>query len=366
MPPRVVLHVDLDYFYAQCEENANPKIRGKPVVVCVYSGRTEESGAVSTCNYLARKYGVRAGVPIVRAKKLLESVDAIFLPTNRAYYEAISDRIMEILRTNADAYEKLGIDEAFLDVSSRTGNDFDLGRDIAVEIKKQVFAQEHITCSVGIGPNKVLAKIASDQTKPDGLTMVKPEETEQFLSSLPVSRIPGVGKKAEERLTQLNVSTISDLSALTPTLLIEIFGKSLGSYFYHASRGVDNEPVKEREQPTQFSRIATLKQNTREPEQILPLLTELVTSVAAKMKEEGITGKSVAIIAILTDLSIHSKSKMLESPTSETRVIENAGRQLLEEYLQQAPGANLRRVGIKVSALTKQTGQTDISKFLSG
>ena len=365
MAPRVIMHVDLDYFYAQCEENANPDIRGKPVVVCVYSGRTEESGAVSTSNYLARKYGVRAGIPIIHAKKLLESVDAVFLPMNRAYYEEVSERIMDILRARADTYEKLGIDEAYLEVSSRTGNNFDSSREIAVEIKKQVFTQEHITCSIGIGPNKVLAKIASDQTKPDGLTIVKPEEARQFLSSLPVARIPGVGKKSEERLTQLNVSTIPELSALNPTILIEIFGRSMGSYLYRASRGEDDEPVKEREQPTQFSRIATLKQNTRETQQILPLLSELVNSVAAKLKEKGIMGKSITLIAILTDLSIHSKSKMLESPTSEPRVIEVAAKQLLDEFVQLTPEFNLRRVGVKVSNLTKQTGQTDISKFLS-
>jgi DNA polymerase IV (DinB-like DNA polymerase) len=272
---------------------------------------------------------------------------------------------MDILRTHANTYEKLGIDEAYLEVPSRTGNNFDSAREIAIEIKKQVFTQEHITSSIGIGPNKVLAKIASDQTKPDGLTIVKPEETQQFLSSLPVGRIPGVGKKSEERLKQLNVSTIAELSALSPTILLENFGKSLGSYLYRASRGEDDDPVKEREQPTQYSRIGTLKANTREPQQILPLLTELVNSVATKMKEEEITGKSITIIAILTDLSIHSKSKMLESPTSEAKVIENAAKQLIEEFLQLTPNVNLRRVGVKVSNLTKQTGQTDISKFLS-
>jgi DNA polymerase IV (DinB-like DNA polymerase) len=359
------MHVDLDYFYAQCEENANPSIRGKPVVVCVYSGRTEDSGAVSTSNYEARKYGVKAGIPIARAKRLLESVDAAFLPMNRPYYEQVSDRIMEILRAYSDSCEKTSIDEAYLDISARTSLNFKSSRDTALEIKKQLLAQEHITCSVGIAPNKVVAKIASDQTKPDGLTVVKPSEVTEFLSPLPVNRIPGVGTKAEERLTQLNVSTIAELSALSPTVLVEIFGKSLGSYFYRASRGEDDEPVKEREQPTQFSRIATLKQNTRSLEEILPLLGELANSVADKMKESGMTCKSVAIIAILTDLSIHSKSKMLESPTSEGAVIESVANELIQEFLQSTPEALLRRVGVKVASLMKPKGQTDISKFLT-
>ena len=359
------MHVDLDYFYAQCEENANPNIRGKPVVVCVYSGRTEESGAVSTSNYLARKYGVKAGIPIVRARKLLESVDAIFLPMNRPYYEQVSARVMEVLRAHGDAYERMSIDEAFLDISERTNLSYDAARDTAREIKNQLFTEEHITCSVGVAPNKVVAKIASDQTKPDGLTVVKPEEVTEFLSPLPVGRIPGVGVKAEERLTQLNVSTIAELSALDPTVLVEIFGKSLGSYLYQASRGENDEPVKEREQPTQFSRIATLKQNTRKLEEILPLLGELANSVAEKTKANGMTCKSVAIIAILTDLSIHSKSKTLESSTSEGSVIESSSKQLIEELLRSMPDAVLRRVGVRVSDLMKPTGQTDISKFLT-
>jgi DNA polymerase IV (DinB-like DNA polymerase) len=359
------MHVDLDSFYAQCEENANPTLKGKPVVVCVYSGRTEESGAVSTSNYQARKYGVKAGIPIVRAKKLLQSVDAAFVPMNHPHYEQVSERIMETLRTQSDAFEQTSIDEAFLDVSGRTDLNFDSARDAALEIKKQLLTQESVTCSIGIGPNKVVAKIASDQSKPNGLTVVRPTEVADFLSPLPISRIPGVGKKAEEKLTQLNVSTVAQLSSLSPAILVETFGKSVGGYFYRASRGEDDEPVKEREQPTQFSRIATLKQNTRRSEETFTLLSELAHSVSDKLKEQGMTCKTVAVIAILSDLSIHSRSKMLESPSSDGRPIESAAEQLIQEFLQSNPEAVLRRVGVKVSGLIKETGQTNMSKFLA-
>jgi len=359
------MHVDLDSFYAQCEENANPNLKGKPVVVCVYSGRTEDSGAVSTANYQARKYGVRAGIPIIRAKKLLETVDAAFVPMNHPRYEEISERIMDMLRSQSDAFEQTSIDEAFLDVSKRTGMNFESARDVAVEIKEQLLRQEHVTCSIGIGPNKLIAKIASDQSKPNGLTIVKPEDAITFLSPLPANRIPGVGKKAEEKLIQLNVSTVAELSGLSPNTFVENFGKSLGSYLYRASRGEDDEHVKEREQPAQFSRIATLKQNTRLPEETFPLLTELAYSVSDKLKEQGFTCKSVTIIAILTDLSIHSRSKTLESRTSEREPIEAAAKQLTQQFLRANPDAILRRVGVKASTLTKETGQTDISKFLT-
>jgi DNA polymerase IV (DinB-like DNA polymerase) len=363
------MHADLDSFYAQCEENANPSIRGKPVVVCVYSGRTEESGAVSTANYPARKYGVKAGIPIVRAKKLLDAIDAAFVPMNHPLYEKISENIMETLRTQSDAFEQTSIDEAFLDISDRCGDNLDSARDVALEIKKLLLQQENVTCSIGVGPNKLVAKIASDQSKPDGLTIIQPWSVIDFLSPLPVGRIPGVGTKAEEKLERMNVSTIAQLSNLTPAVLVETFGKSLGSYLYRASRGErerlpDDEPVEERKQPTQFSRIATLKQNTTRPEDTFALLGELSQSVSVKLKEQEMTCKSVAIIAILTDLSIHTRSKTLESPSADGKLIEAAAKQLIQTFLQSNPQAILRRVGVKASGLTKPSGQTDITKFL--
>ena len=355
--------MDLDSFYAQCEENANPSLKGKPVVICVYSGRTEDSGAVSTANYQARKYGVKAGIPIARAKKLLESVDAAFVPMNHPYYEQVSNRIMEILRNQADIFEQTSIDEAFLDVSVTDGFSFDLARETALEIKKQLRTRELVTASIGIGPNKVIAKMASDQTKPDGLTVVTPQDVPTFLASLPVGRIPGVGKKAEEKLIQLNVSTVTDLSELSASKLVEMFGRSVGAYLYRAAKGEDDEPVKERAQPTQFSRIATLKQNTRSPEDTYSLLSELSQSVSDKLKAQEMSCKSVAIIAILTDLSIHSRSKTLDTPSSDTKLIEAAAKQLTLEFLESNPEAILRRLGIKASALTKKSGQTDMSSF---
>ena len=358
------MHVDLDYFYAQCEENQNPSIRGKPVVVCVYSGRTEESGVVSTSNYEARKYGIKAGIPIARAKKLLETAEALFLPMNKPLYEEVSDRIMEILRKHGDSFEEAGIDEAYLEVTDRTKGSFEKAMEIADEVKQQIMEQEHISCSIGIAPNKLLAKVASDHNKPKGLTIVTPAEATTFLAGLPAGRIPGVGRKVEETLNQLKVQTVNQLQALDAPTLVETFGTSLGTYLYHASRGEDDEPVKEREQPTQFSRIATLTRNTRDISEMLLLLGDLASSVAQKLAERNITCRSVSIIAILDDLSIHSKSKTLESPTSVVETISKNAKDLMEQFLQSMPNAIARRIGVKLSGLSKRSGQTDISKFL--
>ena len=360
----MILHTDLDYFYAQCEENANPSIRKKPVVVCVYSGRTDESGVVSTSNYEAREFGVKAGIPIVRAKKLLENAEATFLPMNRSLYEQVSDRIMDILKTHGDSFEKVGIDEAYIDITTRTNGDFAQANEVGNEIKQQIFELEHITCSIGIAPNKLIAKIASDHWKPDGLTLVKPEGVTDLLASLPVNTIPGVGKKVEEKLSELHVVAVHDLAELKPSLLVETFGKSLGSYLYQAAHGLDDEPVRERERPSQFSRIGTLKKNTRESRDIRPLLDELADSVGRRLAENSMLCRSVSVIAILDDLKIRSRSKSFDSPTANASIIRQASEELLEQFLYSMPAAVLRRIGVKASGLSKPSGQTDISRFL--
>jgi DNA polymerase IV (DinB-like DNA polymerase) len=358
------MHIDLDYFYAQCEENANPSIRGKPVIVCVYSGRTPESGVVSTSNYQARKFGVKAGMPIIRAKKLLQLEDAVFLPMNRPLYESVSSRIMDIIYENGDAFEKAGIDEVYLDVSSISNGNFERARAIAAELKQQIFQQEHFTCSVGIGPNKLLAKIASDHVKPDGLTTVEIGEIRHFLGGQRVNVIPGIGKKVEKRLSELNVKTIDDLARLDPILLREEFGKSLGNYLFQAARGEDHGKVQDRRMPTQFSRIRTLKENTRDHHIIVPVLVDLARSVYEKMQDEEMTCKTISIIVILIDLTIHTKSVTLEAATDDFQRITESLEGLMSHFLESMPQAILRRIGVRLSSLSKGSGQTNIDSFL--
>jgi DNA polymerase IV (DinB-like DNA polymerase) len=365
MARRLIIHVDLDYFYAQCEENANPSIRGKPVVVCVYSGRTSESGVVSTSNYEARKYGVKAGTAIATAKKLLVSSDAIFLPMNRSLYDSVSGRIMNILRDHGNFFEQTGIDEAYLDVSESSKGEYVIAKKIGSDIKEIILRKEQITCSIGVAPNKLLAKLASDHVKPDGLTIVEPEQIHSFLKDLDISRIPGVGKRVEEKLHASNVKTIGDLSRLSPIVLQEMFGRRLGTYLFLAARGEDNEPVQGKELPTQMSRIGTLKQNTRDYSVIQPVLSELTRSLIEKIEDERMNCKSVSIIAILSNLTIHTRSKSLESPARDLRTIDECAQQLLREFIDSTPEAVLRRVGVKVTGLSRSSGQTNMESFFS-
>jgi len=199
---RIVMLADLDYFYAQVEERRDPSLIGRPVVVCVYSGRTEESGVVATANYSARGYGVRSGIPIALAKKRLAGTDARFLPMEHERYKQVSERVMAILKRNADEFEQVGIDEAYLDVSGRVAN-FQEAERLARKIKDEVWGSESLTLSIGVGSNKVIAKIAADMNKPNGLTVVDDKDSKAFLSPLPVESLVGVGKKTADRMGNL-------------------------------------------------------------------------------------------------------------------------------------------------------------------
>lgn len=345
--------VDLDYFFAQSEERRNPSIKDKPVVVCVYSGRTEDSGAVSTANYVARKYGVKSGIPISLAKQKLKDVDAVFLPVDKKFYNEISDNIMEILRSHADVFEQVGIDEAYLDVTKRTQGDYEQAENLAEIIRADVLAQEQLTCSIGVGPNKLVAKMAADVQKPDGLTVVKPHELNVVLSLLPVRRLVGVGRATEKKLESLGVRTVGQLAQVDVQLLVDVFGRKLGTYFHNASRGIDDEPVQERGEPESVSRISTLKNDTKEMATIIDEAFKLCDEVHDRLLKRGLLYRSVSIYVVGGDLSVHSRSKTFENPTRDLETFKETVKELFEKFLDENDVV-ARRVGVKLSNLTKK------------
>ena len=228
---RVVFHIDFDYFYAQCEETRSPELKSKPVCVCVFSDRGGDSGAIATANYTARKYGVKSGIPIAFAKKRLEErKDAVFLPVDFDFYSEISEKAMEIMKESADIFEYVGRDEAYLDVTERVEGNFERANHLAQQIKNTIKDKIKLSCSIGISPNKLISKIASDFQKPDGLTTVSPEKVEVFLEQLKIRRIPGIGKKTEERFLEMNLETIQDLKKVDIFTLNKEFGRKTGAY----------------------------------------------------------------------------------------------------------------------------------------
>jgi DNA polymerase IV (DinB-like DNA polymerase) len=345
--------VDLDYFFAQCEELRNPTLKNKPVVIGMYSGRTEESGVVSTANYVARKYGVKSGMPLFQAKRKLEGCDAVFLPVDYEYYQGISDRLMQVFRCYADVFEQVGIDEAYLDVTSKVRGSFEKAKKLVEEMKAEVKSKFGVTFSVGVAPNKLVAKIASDIVKPDGLTVVRTEEVKGFLQPLPVVRLVGVGRKTSKTMESLGINTVSDLAEFNVQRLVEIFGKAVGVYFHNAANGMDDEPVQEAGEAESISRIGTLKENSRDLEFILSKADEFIGDIQRELEQKHLSFKQVGILAVLADLTVRSRSKTLDQPASDAETVKKVVRELFEKFLPETD-LEIRRIGVKISGFVKE------------
>jgi len=363
MGNKVVFHVDFDYFFAQCEEIRTPELKLKPVCVCVFSDRGGDSGAIATANYIARKYGVKSGIPISFAKKRLEERnDAVFLPVDFDYYLEISERAMSIMKESADVFEYVGKDEAYLDVSDRVEGDFNKASHLAQQIKNAIRDKLKLSCSVGVASNKLIAKIASDFKKPDGLTVVSPEKVEEFLGQLKIRVIPGIGEKTEERFTRMDFETVNDLKKLDVFTLNKEFGRKHGTYIFNAVRGIDNEPVKEKDPSVQYSKITTLKKDSKDFDYLVENLTELCKEIHEVIQKNNRMFKSIGIQFIQSDLTNKTKSRMLKSPTSNLEELQKNAVQLLKEALEDQKNT-IRRLGVKVSELSEVRGQSNITSY---
>ena len=362
MEKRIVFHVDFDYFYAQCEEIRDSKIKGKCVAVCIFSDRGGDSGAIATANYNARKFGVKSGIPIMLAKNKLKEEDAVFLPADFDYYSDMSSKGMEIIEKYADVFEYVGRDEAYLDVTKKTEIDFHNAEHLAQQLKNEIRNSLKLTCSVGITPNKLLSKIASDYKKPDGLTTVKPEQVEEFLSPLKIREIPGIGKKTEDVFTRMNVHTIEELRNINVFDLNKIFGRKTGGYIFNSAKGIDTEIVKERPPTIQFSKIVTLKKNSKELGFLLENVMELCVQLNRLAIENNKMYRSIGIQFVNEDLSTKTKSRMLKNPVSNEDELKKVANQLLEEALVEQVML-VRRVGVRISEFSDVEGQSSITNY---
>ena len=363
MIQRIVLHIDFDYFYAQCEEIRNPSLKTKPVVVCMFSDRGGDSGAIATANYTARKFGVKSGLPIRLAKqKLKDRIDSVFLPADFEFYSDMSERSMKIIKEFADIFEYVGRDEAYLDVSKKTECDFVKASHIAQQIKNIVREKTKLTCSIGVSSNKLLSKIASDYKKPDGLTIVTPENLSEFMKTIEIRDIPGIGKKTQEKLEEKGIETISKIKEMNVFDLIKMFGRKTGGYIFNAVRGADNEPVTLRSPTVQISKISTLKKDSNDYAFLEESLDELCNHLHAVILRENKMFKSVGIQLTQTDLSNKTKSRMLRSPTSSLEELKKTSKQLLQDALHDET-ILFRRLGVKVSELSELEGQSDITSY---
>ncbi len=360
---RIVFHADFDYFYAQCEEIRNHELRTKPVCVCVYSGRDQDSGAIATANYRAREFGAKSGMSIRDAKsKLRERSDAVFLPTDIGYYTSVSEDAMKIMEQQADIFEYIGRDEAYLDMSSRTEGDYGRAAHIAQQLKNAIREKTMITCSIGVSSNKMVAKIASDFSKPDGLTIVPPDKISAFLEPLKVRDIPGIGRKAEMSLRDAGVETVGQLRNMTAFDLDRIFGRKTAHYMYNAARGQTDAPVAKRKPIMQFSKIVTLPEDSKDFDFLHNAMMQICDELLKTVRRNGRLFKSVEVQFINSDMTGKSKSKSLKNATSNSGELERAAAALLSEALD-GHAKSLRRLGVKVADLSEISGQSSLDGY---
>lgn len=337
---RRIMHVDMDAFYAAVEQADNPEIKGCPVIV---GGGVR--GVVSAASYEARKHGVRSAMPMFQARKLCPG--GIFLPVRMRRYKEISRRIMGILREFSPLVEQISIDEAYLDI---TGTEALLGSATVVggKVKRTIFDETSLTCSVGIAPNRFLAKIASEKNKPNGLTVIEEDQVEEFLSGLPIERIPGIGAKTAGVFRELGASVVGDILRFPPAFLVKRFGQ-YGLKIYEKAQGIDPSPVVPSAEPKSVSAEDTFPQDTDDMDELLRWLMIQAEGVGRDLRKKGYRGRTVTVKVKFSDFRSLTRSRTLDEPTNCTETIFSVAAELLLEL---RVSKKLRLIGVGLSNLT--------------
>jgi len=345
-----ILHVDMDAFYASVEERDDPKIKGKAVVVGV--GRR---GVVSAANYEARKFGIRAAMPIYKAKAL--APHAVFIAPNMARYTEVSKQVMAIFRDVTPHVEPISLDEAFLDVTGARRL-LGSGIEIADQIRKRVEKELGITCSVGIAHNKFIAKIASGHCKPNGVLEVDPEKMLEFLHPLAANEIWGVGPKTNELLEKMGLFTIADIANTPRSTLIRVLGQASGASLYELAWGRDYRDVITEHAEKSISASQTFDVDLYQPEEILKEFLRLTEKSADRMRAKGLAANTISIKVRFADFKTISRSKTLDLPTTGTQEIFEVAKSL---YLGlELDRVLVRLVGVSLDSLVENDDVTQM------
>ncbi len=354
-----IIHVDMDAFYAAVEQRDHPAYRGRPVIVGADPRKGKGRGVVAACSYEARAFRVRSAMPISRAYRLCPH--GIFLPVRMERYGEVSTKIFGILRRYTDLVEPLSIDEAFLDVTGSRR----LFREAAVigeRIKAEIREHEGLTASVGVAPNKFLAKIASDLEKPDGFVVVRPEEVETFLKDLPVARLWGVGEKTGAILRGLGIQTIGELSSWPEEALCRRLG-TVGGHLHRLSRGIDDRPVIPEAMAKSMGAETTFAVDSEDPRHIRQSLLRLAERVSARLRRESLAGPTITVKIRFADFTTLTRSLTLPAPLTLTDEIYWRALSLVEKV--PVGRRKVRLLGIAVSRLTPTAAPGQMPLFPS-
>ncbi len=334
----------MDAFFSSVEQKKNPGLAGKPVVIGG-DGDPTKRGVVSTASYEARKFGIHSAMPLRTAHKLCPH--AIFLPVDYKEYSRVSTQFKGVLREFTETVEDVGIDEAFLDISSVDKT----SEEVANEIKRRIKEETDLSCSIGIAPNKLLAKLASDMEKPDGLTILTEPDIEKRIWPLPVRKLWGVGPKTEAYLIEkMGIKIIGELAASPIEKLVEEFGESYGTYLFEASKGIDESELVTQWEPKSISKETTFQKDIDHWQVIAKNLVELNKEVIAAMREDGYQGRTVTVKIRFNDFKTYTRARSLENYSDSEAEIRRAAFDCLNRF---EINKKVRLIGVRVSNLRK-------------
>ncbi len=339
-----VLHLDLDAFYAAVEQRDKPSLRGRPVIV----GGLGPRGVVSTASYEARRFGVRSAMSMAEARG--RCPNAAFLAGRFGAYHAVSEVVMAALRDLSPLVEPISLDEAFVDLAGEPSHDLSPAgvRAIAESLRAEIRDRTHITASVGAASSKLLAKIASEQAKPDGLLVVEPGTELDLLQPLPVRALWGVGPATAGRLTRLGIRTVGDIERVTQAELVDVLGEAHGRSLHRLARAEDDRPVSSERESKSISVEDTFDRDVTDPSLLSALVERMAARVTARLVESGLSGRTVTLKVRLHDFTTLSRSTTLPAPTDDARVVSRLAAGLFAEI---DTSAGIRLLGVGVSGL---------------
>jgi DNA polymerase-4 len=340
---RTIAHVDMDAFFVSIELLRHPELRGKPVIV---AGSTDPNsrGVVMTATYEARRFGVGSAMPLATARR--RCPQAAVLPSDMELYRRGSKRVMEVLAAFSDTVEVAGLDEAYLDLS---GSPAPKAR--ARQIKRDVLAATKLVCSVGLAPNKLLAKIASDLDKPDGLRVLRREEILDAVGDRPASLIPGVGPKTSERLERAGIRTVAELAGAGDELITAALGPRHGPALRAMANGHDDRSLSSRREPKSESRETTFATDVDDQDELHDHLDRLADSLCERLGRSGYRGRTVTLKIRLAPFRTFTRSRTLGEPTCDRELVGATAHELLDAFERDAP---VRLLGVGVSGLVAQ------------
>lgn len=345
--------IDMDYFYVACEELRHPEIADKPAIVGADPKGGTGRGVVMTCNYKAREFGIKSGMPVSMAYKL--NPKALFIPVDFEYYEEVSRRIMELIKGFAVKFEQVSVDEAFIDISDKI-KEYEDAEIYAKRLHDHILEKIGIKCSIGIGPNKLIAKMACERAKPNGIKLVKEDQVKAFISDLEVGKLYGIGGKTAEKLNKLGYDTVGKLAKANVMQLMDLFGV-FGNEMITNANGIDDSEVTENYEIKSISREFTFEKNTSNDNDIEKEIANLSKDVAGEMNKRQEYFKTVTLKIRYGDFTEHIHSRSIKLTNS----LDTLSKTAIELYQQNVDKTRkVRKLGVRASNLVSYKGQKKI------